>query len=254
MRLLSLFMIVGYFEIYEVLMFYHGEKLWLYSGLTEILMLALLIVINNEGCFWRNYCILILEQGMTSLLFSIFGYASPDLNEDLTKLVSFTPVAPVRACILVFGVMSLAFILSALFLEKMFKQEYDLWKPGEHSGTFRGIQLSMVAAKAGLEFMLDNNIEAETRRKGEIVREYLEKNIDGDPNVIATRGIGLLWGVEVKDDATAGAITARAFKKGLVIERAGRDNAVIKIMPPLIISDEDLIAGLDILKAAIDGE
>lgn len=32
MRLLSLFMIVGYFEIYEVLMFYHGEKLWLYSG------------------------------------------------------------------------------------------------------------------------------------------------------------------------------------------------------------------------------
>ena len=61
-------------------------------------------------------------------------------------------------------------------------------------------------------------------------------------------------GVEVKDDATAGAITARAFKKGLVIERAGRDNAVIKIMPPLIISDEDLIAGLDILKAAIDGE
>lgn len=53
MRLLSLFMIVGYFEIYEVLMFYHGEKLWLYSGLTEILMLALLIVINNEGCFCR---------------------------------------------------------------------------------------------------------------------------------------------------------------------------------------------------------
>lgn len=48
----------------------------------------------------------------------------------------------------------------------MFKPEYDLWKPGEHSGTFRGIQLSMVAAKAGLEFMLDNNIEAETRRKG----------------------------------------------------------------------------------------
>lgn len=125
MRLLSLFMIAGYFEIYEVLMFYHGEKLWLYSGLTEILMLALLIVINNEGCFWRNYCILILEQGMTSLLFSIFGYASPDLNEDLTKLVSFTPVAPVRACILVFGVMSLAFILSALFLKKMFKQEYE---------------------------------------------------------------------------------------------------------------------------------
>ena len=124
-RLLSLFMIVGYFEIYEVVMFYHGEKFWFYTGLSEILMLALLIVINNEGCFWRNYCILILEQGMTSLLFSIFGYTSPDLNEDLTKLVSFTPVEPVRACILVFGVMSIAFILSAFVLKKLFKQEYE---------------------------------------------------------------------------------------------------------------------------------
>ena len=124
-RMLSLLMIVGYFEIYEIMMFYHGEKIWFYTGLSEILMLALLIVINNEGCFWRNYCILILEQGMTSLLFSIFGYASPDLSEDLIKLVSFAPVAPVRACILVFGVMSLAFVLSALVLKKMFKQEYE---------------------------------------------------------------------------------------------------------------------------------
>lgn len=63
--------------------------------------------------------------GHDQSVISIFGYASPDLNEDLTKLVSFTPVAPVRACILVFGVMSLAFILSALFLKKMFKQEYE---------------------------------------------------------------------------------------------------------------------------------
>ena len=133
----------------------------------------------------------------------------------------------------------------------LFRPELDMWKPGEHSGTFRGIQLSMVAAKAGLEFMLDNNIEAEVKRKEVIVKEYLEKNINDIPCVVATRGIGLLWGVEVKDDATAGAITAKAFEKGLVIERAGRDNAVIKIMPPLIIPDDELIKGLDILKAAL---
>lgn len=133
----------------------------------------------------------------------------------------------------------------------LFRPELDMWKPGEHSGTFRGIQLSMVAAKAGLEFMLDNNIEAEVKRKEAIVKEYLEKNINDIPCVIETRGIGLLWGVEVKDDATAGAITAKAFEKGLVIERAGRDNAVIKIMPPLIIPDDELIKGLDILKAAL---
>ena len=59
----------------------------------------------------------------------------------------------------------------------MFKPELDIWKPGEHNGTFRGNQLSMVAAKAGLEYMLNNHIEDEVRRKGEIISKYLNEHI-----------------------------------------------------------------------------
>ncbi len=132
----------------------------------------------------------------------------------------------------------------------IFKSEYDLWTPGEHTGTFRGLQLSMVAAKAGLEFMLNENIEAEVMRKGEIVREYLEKNIR--PLVMDVRGIGLLWGIETENDAAAKRITAKAFENGLVIERAGRDNRVIKVMPPLTTPDDELLEGLEIIRKSLE--
>ena len=49
------------------------------------------------------------------------------------------------------------------------KPEIDVWKPGEHNGTFRGNQLSFVAGKAAIEYLLENNVEAETKRKGDIV-------------------------------------------------------------------------------------
>lgn len=136
------------------------------------------------------------------------------------------------------------------FALTLFKPEYDIWTPGEHNGTFRGNQLSMVAAKAGLEYMLDNNIEAEVKRKEAIIKDYFEKNIAGD--TVKVRGIGLIWGVEVADGKTALAVADRCFENGLVIERAGRDNNVVKLMPALTIPDELLIKGLEIIKNSIE--
>lgn len=136
------------------------------------------------------------------------------------------------------------------FALTLFKPEYDIWTPGEHNGTFRGNQLSMVAAKAGLEYMLDNNIEAEVKRKEAIVKDYFEKNIASD--TVKVRGIGLIWGVEVADGKTALAVADRCFENGLVIERAGRDNNVVKLMPALTIPDELLIKGLEIIKNSIE--
>ncbi|MBP3326572.1 MAG: diaminobutyrate--2-oxoglutarate transaminase [Coprococcus sp.] len=136
------------------------------------------------------------------------------------------------------------------FALTLFKPEYDIWTPGEHNGTFRGNQLSMVAAKAGLEYMLDNHIEAEVQRKEAIVKDYLENKIASDTAKV--RGIGLIWGIEVADGKTALAIADRCFENGLVIERAGRDNNVVKLMPALTIPDELLIKGLEIIKKSIE--
>ena len=41
------------------------------------------------------------------------------------------------------------------------------------------------------------------------------------------------------------------FKNGLIVERVGRDNNVLKLMPPLVIEDENLIKGLEILKESV---
>ena len=130
--------------------------------------------------------------------------------------------------------------------------ELDIFSPGEHNGTFRGFQLSMVTAKAGLEFMLKNNIEAEVKRKEVIVKDYLEKNIKPLlKDNMSIRGIGLIWGIDFNDGKLSRAVLDKCFEKGLIIELAGRNDGVLKIMPALTIEDELLIKGLDIVKDSI---
>lgn len=131
----------------------------------------------------------------------------------------------------------------------LFKPELDVWTPGEHNGTFRGAQLSIVAAKAGLEFMLKNNIEKEVKRKEKITYDFL-KEIESN-NIVDVRGVGLIWGIELKTESQSKKVVTECFKNGLIIERAGRDNVVVKIMPPLVIEDEILLKGLNILKDSI---
>ena len=63
------------------------------------------------------------------------------------------------------------------FALTLFKPELDIWSPGEHNGTFRGNQLAMVAAKAGLEFFNNNDVATETKRKGQIVEKFLNEEI-----------------------------------------------------------------------------
>ena len=135
----------------------------------------------------------------------------------------------------------------------LFKPELDIWSPGEHNGTFRGFQLATVAGKAGLEYMLDNHIEAETLRKGEIIREAFSEKLKSVGENLTFRGIGLMWGIDFSayPAGMAKKASAECFKRGLIIELAGREDCVLKLMPPLIISDGNLKNGLDIIFDAI---
>lgn len=139
------------------------------------------------------------------------------------------------------------------FALTLFRPELDKWSPGEHNGTFRGFQLATVAGKAGLEYMLTNNLEEETRRKGRIVEEYLRAHLSEAGSKLAFRGIGLIWGIDFSayPEGTAKAASAECFKRSLIIELAGRKDCVLKPMPPLTISDSDLQKGLAIILEAI---
>ncbi len=131
----------------------------------------------------------------------------------------------------------------------LIKPELDIWKPAEHNGTFRGNQLSMIAAKAGLEVMLNEKVEKQVKDKEKIVKKYLEENIKYDN--IDIRGIGLIWGIDVHNEELSRKIVGECFDNGLILERAGRQNSVVKIMPPLTIDEDTLLKGLAILNNAI---
>ena len=108
----------------------------------------------------------------------------------------------------------------------------------------------MVASKAGMEFMLDAKVEEGVMEREEIIRTFLQENIAGPGREI--RGIGCIWGIDVGTGVRSKAVVRECFKNGLILERAGRDDSVVKIMPSLVIEKDLLVKGLEILKECMD--
>ncbi|WP_110665295.1 diaminobutyrate--2-oxoglutarate transaminase [Salinicola halophilus] len=138
------------------------------------------------------------------------------------------------------------------FAHVLMRPELDKWKPGQYNGTFRGFNLAFVTATAAFKhFWQDDKLARDVQRKGRIVEERFAKiaawmTEQGYP--ASERGRGLMRGIDVGDGDIADKVTAKAFENGLVIETAGQGGQVIKCLCPLIISDEDLLEGLDILE------
>ncbi|WP_087719746.1 diaminobutyrate--2-oxoglutarate transaminase [Salinicola salarius] len=138
------------------------------------------------------------------------------------------------------------------FAHVLMRPELDKWKPGQYNGTFRGFNMAFVTATAALRhFWSDDTFERDVQRKGRIVEERFARIAAmltemGYP--ASERGRGLMRGIDVRDGDVADKITAKAFENGLIIETAGQDGQVVKCLCPLVISDEDLLEGLDILE------
>ncbi|MEE2733491.1 MAG: diaminobutyrate--2-oxoglutarate transaminase [Pseudomonadota bacterium] len=139
------------------------------------------------------------------------------------------------------------------FAVVLIKPELDQWKPGEHNGTFRGNNLAFVTAKAAIDhFWSDDRFAQEIQRKGEYIRQRLESIVEqyGEGN-FTSRGRGMFRGINCVNGTLAEKITRKAFRNGLVIETSGADDQVIKFLVPLIIGDESLKKGIDIVEQAI---
>lgn len=136
----------------------------------------------------------------------------------------------------------------------LMKPELDVWSPGEHNGTFRGHQLAFVAATAALECFSTQNFEARTLLREREVKTFLEQEMKPLHAAIEIRGAGLIWGVDVAGaggQALAKQVAQRCFEQKLILERAGRNDTVLKIMPPLMIEPAQLREGLTILRDAL---
>ncbi|SFR12455.1 MULTISPECIES: diaminobutyrate--2-oxoglutarate transaminase [unclassified Paenibacillus] len=136
----------------------------------------------------------------------------------------------------------------------LMKPELDVWKPGEHNGTFRGNQLAFIGATAALEYWEMNNLEQSVKYKEAFVREYLTKQILSLHKGLTIRGAGLIWGIDfsnVEDERITQKVVEECYQNGLIIESAGRKDSVIKLMPPLTIELELLQQGCSIIRQAI---
>jgi len=139
------------------------------------------------------------------------------------------------------------------FAVVLIKPELDQWRPGEHNGTFRGNNFAFVTAKAAIDhYWSDDAFSKEIKRKGEYVSQRLEAIVDnyGEGN-FTTRGRGMFQGINCINGEIAGKITHNAFQKGLIIETSGADDQVVKFLCPLIISDDNLKKGIDIVEQAV---
>lgn len=135
----------------------------------------------------------------------------------------------------------------------LLKPEHDVWKPGQHNGTFRGNNMAFVSATAALEhYWSDSKFQASIEKKAQTVTMYLDKLVRNYPEgQMVRRGRGLMQGLAFKDPAVADRITELAFQNGLIIETSGGSDEVIKLLVPLTIEPEKLLAGLDILEQAV---
>lgn len=134
----------------------------------------------------------------------------------------------------------------------LFHPELDQWTPGEHNGTFRGNNLAFVTATVALKkFWSDDTLVESVKSKSMRIAGTLETLAATLPGAYV-KGRGMLLGLETNDSDRAGAITTACFERGLILETAGPTDSVVKLLPPLTISDEELDQGLSILSEAVE--
>lgn len=135
----------------------------------------------------------------------------------------------------------------------LLKPEHDLWKPGQHNGTFRGNNMAFVTATAALNhYWSDGKFQASIEKKAQTITQYLDKLVKNYPAAEMTRrGRGLMQGLAFNDPALADRVAGLAFQNGLIIETSGGRDEVVKLLTPLTIEPEKLLAGLDMLEQAV---
>ncbi|ONM50077.1 diaminobutyrate--2-oxoglutarate transaminase [Nocardia donostiensis] len=134
----------------------------------------------------------------------------------------------------------------------LFKREHDVWAPGEHNGTFRGNNPAFVTARVALEhYWSDDSLENSTAAKSGKIVDALQQVADANPG-LSTRGRGMVHGLVFEDASQAGKVCQVAFERGLLTETSGASDEVVKLLPPLTITDDELDHGLQILTGAVD--
>ncbi len=115
---------------------------------------------------------------------------------------------------------------------------------GDHGTTFGGGPVACAAGIASLEVLEEEDLLTNCTAMGSYMRDGLQALCEKHPIVKEIRGMGLMWGVEL-ESPKAKEINDRALELGLIVNAIG--DRILRIAPPLIVTDGDLDEALDIL-------
>ncbi len=135
----------------------------------------------------------------------------------------------------------------------------DTWEPGAHIGTFRGHQPAMAAGAAALEFTLAQDLPSHAAALGELALSTLREAAADLESVGEVRGRGLMIGIELVRDRhsrepwreLADELRRACCGKGLIIELGGHYGNVARFLPPLVLTRELLMRGLELFVEAL---
>ena len=134
----------------------------------------------------------------------------------------------------------------------LLKSELDQWKPGEHTGTFRGNNLAFIASAELLSYWENDNIPNTVKSKEKILKERLMEIKNEYPSIHGeVRGKGLIYGLKIPLRGFCTEVSEEAFSRGLLIELAGAEDDVLKFLPPLTIEPDLMTEGLQIIEDSI---
>jgi 4-aminobutyrate aminotransferase/4-aminobutyrate aminotransferase/(S)-3-amino-2-methylpropionate transaminase len=124
---------------------------------------------------------------------------------------------------------------------------------GGLGGTFGGNPVACAAALAVLDELTAPGFAERAAHVGSLLRTRLDEIAARQPLVGEVRGLGSMLALELREPTpdAAKATTAAAFEKGLLLLSCGLDGNVIRLLPPLTASDEELERGLDLLEEAL---
>ncbi|MBF0560591.1 MAG: diaminobutyrate--2-oxoglutarate transaminase family protein [Alphaproteobacteria bacterium] len=138
----------------------------------------------------------------------------------------------------------------------IYRRELDCWESGAHAGTFRASQMAMAAGLATLKHIQDAGLAENAEVMGRRLCSRLKELQTKHPFIGDVRGVGLMLGMEIvapeadatgrpaTDGARARRLQTALLAQGVIAELGGRDDAVLRLLPPLNITlrETDLIA------------
>ena len=147
----------------------------------------------------------------------------------------------------------------------VYNKALDQWNPGAHAGTFRGNQLAMAAGLASLRYTLANRLSDHAQIMGERLMCHLRQLQNEVSCIGEVRGRGLMVGIEIVNPHESAnhrgiypqysqmsrQIQAECIRRGLIIELGGRYSSVVRFLPPLIVTADQIDSICEIFQIAV---